>query len=581
MLYLVFPTVFIAFIPILNEPLNLARSLIFVTWIFAYSFIYPQKVITRNKLILLFSLVVVGYLGSALANLQNPVLALLGSYNRNLGLLVFIAVLLLFALTANSDCHFSNYSKYALWPTVVICLVVGYLQVFDLDPINWAEKNRVVLLFGNSNFAGSALGTLILVPLIYFLICTKLSFKLMNLSILILLAILGFRTETIQFYVISLVSIFSFSSVYYYHKFGQFSKKQKSFILISAFSSFGCGLYFFWHQVLVYANFTDRINSTMIGIKIFQDHPFFGVGIEQFWRYQGEYKTISQAQYLGDNYVVDKAHNVFIDYFANGGVITGILFVLFIVLSILEIYKISIAKMTRQKRIEASFFSSIWFGYILQLFFTTDSLFTMSFAFLNFGLLVSLGRQNFNVEKSFKGNNSSKSSRYIRAALTFLLALVSLLTVVSLKNDLMINSVVTNKLSDGNRILDSINDFPNPRGTEIIIAHVIKNVENCNFATAVSNELIKVDNRSAQGWYFKSYCSDFAEDQVLALKYISEALKFQPTNTVYLALKFNLEIKIKMFNEATLTLNQIKEINPNYSDLWKLSYLLNTSAGEK
>jgi putative inorganic carbon (HCO3(-)) transporter len=496
-------------------------------------------------------------------------------------LIVFVAVFLLLAITANNENHFSNYSRFALWPMITISLVVGYLQVFNLDPFNWAEEDRVVLLFGNSNFAGSALGTLILIPLIFFLSNTKIFYRLINLSILILIFILGYYTKTLQFYVISIVTILTFFTVLKLDKFMQFSKLRKSFFITSALFSLAGGFYFFWNQILTFANLTDRINSTIIGIKIFQDHPVFGVGIEQFWRFQGEYKSFSQAQYIGDNYIVDKAHNVFIDYFANGGVLTGILFIVFVVVSIVEIYKISSAHMANEKRLEVAFFSAIWFGYILQLFFTTDSLFTMSFAFLNLGLLVSLGRQSFNDEKFFKGKNGLKNSWYIRVALSVLMVLLSWLTVVALKNDLMIKSVVTNRLSDGNRILDAISDFPNPRGTEIIIAHAITNVENCNFATAVSDELIQVDNRSAQGWYFKSFCSDYIEDQVLALKYINEAIKFQPTNIVYLEFKFKLQIRMKMFDGASLTLNQIEEVNPSFSDISQLRSTLRTNTVEK
>jgi hypothetical protein len=362
--------------------------------------------------------------------------------------------------------------------------------------------------------------------------------------------------------------------VFKFEKFIQLSKLRKNIILCSVLSAAIGGLYFSWNHILAYANFTDRVNSTMIGIRIFQDHPIFGVGIEQFWRFQGQYKSISQAQFIGDNFIVDKAHNVFIDYFANGGAITGILFIIFAVFSILQIYKISNAHMTHQKRLEVAFFSAIWFGYILQLFFTTDSLFTMSFAFINLGLLVSFHHKNFHAEKSLKVSHRLNNSWVIRVTLSFLLLLLAWLTTAAIKNDLMIKSVVTNQLSDGKRIFDSIKDFPNPRGSEIIIAHVIRNVENCKFASMVSNELIKVDNRSAQGWYFKSLCSNLAEDQISALNYINQALKFQPTNTEYLELRFRLEYKLEMFPAATLTLDRITEISPNSTFIPELRNLL-------
>jgi hypothetical protein len=312
------------------------------------------------------------------------------------------------------------------------------------------------------------------------------------------------------------------------------------------------------------------MNSSIIGIRIFREHPIFGVGIEEFWRYQGEFKTINQQRSIGTNYIVDKSHNVFLDYFANGGFITGVLFVIFIIYSIVKIIKISRLQNTLPDKLETAFLSAIWIGYIVQLFFATDSLFGMTFAFFNLGLLISKSRKEIKV----KVNSNKASLLGARATYLFALFLFAWLSVSAVRSDLNVKAVITNQMLDGNQILDSVKKFPNPKGTEAIIVHALKDSENCPFVNAASQELIRIDDRSSQGWYFKALCSDNVGDQVSALKFVEQALKFQPINTIYLEAKFRLECRLKKSVEAESTLQRIIEVNPNLQTLSELNQLL-------
>ena len=104
------------------------------------------------------------YVISVLFNKQNPILALVGNYNRNFGILTFIAIGLLVLITSNSNLKTKAFLNYGVWPITVLAVIYSYMQSFDVDPLVWAETDRTVLTMGNSDYAASFLGMLVIVP---------------------------------------------------------------------------------------------------------------------------------------------------------------------------------------------------------------------------------------------------------------------------------------------------------------------------------------------------------------------------------------------------------------------------------
>jgi hypothetical protein len=121
---------------------------------------------------------------------------------------------------------------------------------------------------------------------------------------------------------------------------------------------------------------------------------------------------------------------------------------------------------------------------------------------------------------------TSKNALGVRLFGIFMLLPLVLISSNAISNELKIKAVVTNRILDGNQILDIIKSFPNPKGTEMIIVQALKNADNCPFTNVASDELLKLDDRSAQGWYFKALCSDFNGDYAGSLKFVNKALEF-------------------------------------------------------
>ena len=131
---------------------------------------------------------------------------------------------------------------------------------------------------------------------------------------------------------------------------------------------------------------------------------------------------------------------------------------------------------------------------------------------------------------------------------------------------------------NGDIALSTIKNFPNPKTTEAIIVDAMSNLQNCPFALVATDELLKLDNRSAQAWYIKTLCVDSTGDRKSALALIDKAVALQPVNLRYLEAKYKLTASIGDQTGAISVLERMKSINPNLPNLAELQKLLEVPA---
>jgi O-antigen ligase len=574
MVFLLFPLLFIAITPNFNEPLQIFRSLFLPIWLLIFIIINPKTISKPSKIVSFFALIPLGYIVSALANKQNPFLAILGSFNRNMGILTFSSMLLILILFSGNKFRGEDFIKFGLQPLLYLSCTIGILEILSLVPFTSTTDKRIVLLTGNSNFAACYLALLILLPLYNFVNGKKSWFKGFSIVVALTIFLLGIRTESVQFYVISTVSI----STFFYFYIGERSTKigkRKTFSIGAILLSAVFVLFFkYWTTLSQAANVSDRISSWKIGVDMFLDHPIFGVGAEQFWRFQGIYKTADQQRILGNNVVVDKAHNVFIDHFANGGIVTGLPYLLFMLASIFLLRKAKKLSMVGTARLRLGLFGGIWFGYLSQLFFSPDSVFGMTLGFTSLAFVINMMSPGTTLNENRKQANHQGHILVLRSASVILLMPVVGLSFIAINSEIEIHKAATNQLLDGNEILKVFKSFPNPKGMEIVIVQALKNSENCPFTNVASDELLKVDARSSQAWYFKALCEDHNGQYVSALKFVNNALEFQPLNLVYLEAKYRLEVRSQFYADAKDTLQRIVTVDPLNSKIPELNTLL-------
>jgi tetratricopeptide (TPR) repeat protein len=133
-------------------------------------------------------------------------------------------------------------------------------------------------------------------------------------------------------------------------------------------------------------------------------------------------------------------------------------------------------------------------------------------------------------------------------------------------------------LSNSKISLNLIDLWQDPKIIELIGNELLNNFDDCSDIELASNALIAQSVRSHQAWYFKALCSSYAQDYLRALEFLNRALVLDPLNTNYLSSKGKLELFLKMFEEARLTIDLIKSIDPKEKEIPNLERLLSNFA---
>jgi O-antigen ligase len=579
MFYLLLPLQFLCVTPWLNEPINLVRSLLLVFAVTVFVVAKPDVLKAKSKFMYLLLILPGIYVISAIANKQNPVLALLGNYNRNFGILTFIAVGLLVLITANTKMKTNAFLNYGVWPLTALAVIYSYMQSFNVDPLIWAETDRTVLTLGNSDFAASFLGMLVVVPIYGFFAYSNKLVKASMVPLLWLINNAGLNSQAYQYRVIALVSVIVFVVVYFWEKIAAFPKIVTGGSFVGLF---GLATFFILSnktELISRTSFEDRISQQKMGISMFSDHPIFGVGIDQMWRYMPMYLKPIDIVKNGPDVVPDKTHNTFIDHLAHGGIFAGLVFTVFIIFSLFIVFQLMRKTDKKENRPLIALLAGIWVAYVAQQFISTDEVMLMIMPFMAFGVICKLyfsgDEPPSNAKKKLSGNNSNL---LIRGVMSVLLLVISIVGGQAIYYDSQAKKILAHEIMNGDIALSTIKSFPNPKSTEQIIVDAMSNLQNCPFTLIASDELLKIDDRSSQAWYVKTLCVDSTGDRKTALTLIEKAIALQPVNLRYLEAKFKLMASIGDATAATGVLEKMKSINPNLPNYADLEVLLKVPA---
>jgi O-antigen ligase len=561
----------------LNEPLNLARSAVLISWALMLVILKPQNLKIMSKWQLLVVGIPIFYVFSAIANKQNPILTLIGNYNRNFGLLTLIAVAILVITLTNETIQIKSFVNWGLLPTAILSVAYSFIQSNGLDPVTWYETTRTVLTLGNSNYSAALLGVLVVLPVYGFLNTQSKLLRTVQVVALLLIIRSGTNTGAFQFIVLALLIILIFLLLHYWPVIQKVSSVFRYLIFGILTSFLGLVVINYRSELIAQTNFADRFSQQTMALRMFSDHPIFGVGVDQLYRYMPLYFRSEDIQRVGSLSIPDKTHNLVIDHLAMGGILVGIIYLAFLIYSLGLIYKINRAGSELSNRSDFALVAAIWITYVTHLFISTDNLFMMAFGYISFGLISQLYYSKF-MPRKLEGKTSNQNKTFnfniVRVTAGVVLILASVINFKAMVTDATLKKIVTNQVSSSDEILLTLRSFPNPVAAREVIAKVFVGSQNCPLVIEASDELLRIDNRSSHAWYFKALCSDAINNQEIALKYINRALDYFPMSLVYLDAKVRLEFYLTNFDAAKASLNKIKGIDPAYEAIPKLEQLL-------
>lgn len=165
----------------------------------------------------------------------------------------------------------------------------------------------------------------------------------------------------------------------------------------------------------------------------------------------------------------------------------------------------------------------------------------------------------------------------LKLIVSIIFLITFILGVQAISNSIKMREIKIGKIVEGDQILDAIKEWPNPKATEDVMVMAMQNLQNCRFVELASEELLKIDSRSAQAFYMKALCADALGDQNQALNLVKKAIELQPLNTVYMEAKFRLEWSLSDTESALATYSELQRKFPDYLGLRDLKSLINSS----
>jgi len=378
MVFLIIPIMFLAMNPMLYETGTIFRATLIAIIPAVYCLFNPPKLGRYKLSIIPMILIISWYLFGWAFHHQSYADFLLGSYGRGFGFLTLIGLYLLLFISADNVIENIKWLFYALYFTLSIALIYGTFQSFGLDFFKYKSNfEGIRLTLTNPNFSSAFLGILSTVPF-GMLLSKQGKYKISNLAIFVITEILIFQTASTQGFVISMTGcviliVFRFLPVKYY------SLKYLTGIIVLFFISLVLTTIMilkFFENSAKYLNenlgITGRLEHWLTGVRIWQDNPIFGVGIENMGKFSGQY--LSDDFLLGGFVNPDKSHNMVIDHFANGGIVVGLSWIYFIILVSWMAFRLQGSLIPGIDDNKKQILVAIWVTYVIQTFVSTDHL---------------------------------------------------------------------------------------------------------------------------------------------------------------------------------------------------------------
>jgi len=574
MIYWTLPLAFISVGWFLSQPVTLLSSIVMAVMALLGLIITKFKPnIASRKILVIAYVLPTAYAISVLVNQQSIVNALFGMYGRSFGLITLsaLATIMLVSSRTSPDIFFQRVVP--VFSTIVV--IYGFLQAFNIDPLPWKNEYQTVqLTMGNPNFSSALYGLISVFYLSQIFTHKKLIYRLGNFALYAATFFLIYKTKSLQGYAVAILEAVIFVYLYLSSLNIQHWKAIRRLILASGgmvalgltvvisnqFAMFARPRQFF----AVQANTEARLEYWRLGIKMWKDHPLFGVGVDNYQDWSPLYRTPELIRIDGYAVIPDKSHNIFIDHFSNGGIPAGLIWLLSCICILFVAAKLIRSDLPRNIKIRVYILTSIIVGYLFQAFISPDQLILALLAFICAGILLNYYYEFISKETPVVIKKKKLiDSRLVYSFILFIYVLVAGRVISA---DAKVQSIIEGKPTSQAQVEGVIKDWTSKRASEIAVVKRIDQRDNCTAITSYADLMLEKYPRSANAWVYKVLCSNADGKIEQAVSEIDQAILLDPLDTYYLGLKAKLEIARKNYAEAQVVATKILSIEPDDAD---------------
>ncbi len=364
----------------MNLPKIVFILLFVVPYILSQIWNYPSFKHTKKSLNLFHIVLLLLLVAILISSIMSPNIfgSLLGHHSRYNGAFLYIVLILIvyFVHRISFNGISEVFIKYFAYASLI---QVGYatLQFLNIDPIVWnLEFNRIVSTLGNPDFASAYLG-LAGIAYLHLAVSTEKSLwkRLFWISVSVLCLVLTIATSAKQG-----TALMVFGCLVYLF-FSEALENRRLAVVSAASILTGAfmvviGMFRFGPlESLVYKeSISFRGDYWRAGLKMFYDNPVFGVGFARYGDFFREYRDLKQVARRGATYTSDQSHSVYIDFFATGGILVGMLYLTFIGLVTFFGIRNILGSTNKQTRRVHSVVFAIWTAYLAQAFISIDQI---------------------------------------------------------------------------------------------------------------------------------------------------------------------------------------------------------------
>jgi O-antigen ligase len=340
------PTIILSFSPFFSyDPFNVSKFLtlsVFGTVVCTLLLVHIKSIrTTKEKLALVLSFVFIFWsFISLMFSSINLTDGLFGLPGRHTGVLTyFFLSIFLIASVLLSNKNFSNKLINTLYVTALIAMIYGFLQTFDLDPVNWSSPPPAAFsFFGNQNFLSAFMGIVSVSGLGFLFSKTVNKKKILIILFAMFSLILMDFTESTQGYLVFISGfvVIVLIRLKYHEKYSKYI-----WMLIGLCTSAVVLLILDllqktpWPSVLYEPSVSARGDFWRSAWRMSIENPIFGVGLDGFVDHYRLNRDLAATIARGSEIRTDSAHNLFLELLSGGGIPLLVIFV-FIVLLVLK-----------------------------------------------------------------------------------------------------------------------------------------------------------------------------------------------------------------------------------------------------
>ena len=319
--------------------------------------------------------------------------ALFGAYQRRTGFLAYLGFAILFLASAKFTKLESVRSLQAfIFGTASLMTLYGFLQHFHHDFVKWNNPyNPVLTTLGNPDFSSAVLGIFVVSVFGLFMnfeISKVTRFASAGLGIL-MLVVIKFSAVTQGFLAAAVGCGFIFL-VWVYQKSKMWGRITLGVGMVGALLIFLGTLQIGPLTKLIFKpSVTYRGDYWRAGFRMLKAHPIFGVGLDRFGAYFGQYRDATQVLRRGPGIVSNAAHNVWIQLAATGGLL---LLLSYLALMVFVGWRAVVALKSHSgnKQIVVATVVGLWLTYQAQAFISIDNIGIAVWGWLFGGIIVAI-----------------------------------------------------------------------------------------------------------------------------------------------------------------------------------------------